>query len=91
MKNMAEKTRRWVKLIKHVRKLKKMLRKSEERNCGDEGENLVSSPLVISCDELFIEPKRGKDKYVKNNSDDSFMASYIAAQRHFTLRPNIYI
>ncbi|PON87796.1 hypothetical protein TorRG33x02_163410 [Trema orientale] len=91
---MTERTRRLVKLIKHVWKLKKILKKSEGiRKCGgDDGENLVSSPSVICCDELFFESEKKKGKYEENSSDDDlFTTAYIAAQRHFTLRPNIYI
>ncbi|PON39301.1 hypothetical protein PanWU01x14_306260 [Parasponia andersonii] len=89
---MTERTRKLMKLIKHVGKLKKILKKSEGRKCGgDDGENLVSSPSVICCDELFFESEKKKGKSEENSTDDLFTTAYIAAQRHFTLRPNIYI
>ncbi|KAM6567345.1 hypothetical protein CsatA_026473 [Cannabis sativa] len=93
---MAEKSRRLMKLIIHVRKLKRIFRKSKGKNRDDyEAKNieLSSSPALVCCDELFMASDKKKNgKYgQKSNSDEPSFIAYIVAQRHFSLRPNIYI
>ncbi|EXC25525.1 hypothetical protein L484_009834 [Morus notabilis] len=87
---MAEKSSRLMNLIKHVKKIKKLFRKSEGKN-SDHGEKLVPPHSTICCDELFFESDKKASKYGEKSSDDSFMAAFLAAQKHFALRSNIYI
>ncbi|KAF5202305.1 hypothetical protein FRX31_008108 [Thalictrum thalictroides] len=83
MEHTGEKHMKLEKLIKYGKKLKKMIASSRKR---DDRSVLVSPPQAVHCDELF--KKSGK---CKGDEDDLVLATYILAQNHFSLRPNIYI
>ncbi|GMG98720.1 hypothetical protein Nepgr_000560 [Nepenthes gracilis] len=70
------------------------------RNSNQESSAAVAPPphrSSIYCDDLFRRQQRRKgtdtdSKTSENNiGDNSFIATYIAAQNYFSLRPNIYI
>ena len=53
----------------------------------------TSPPCVIFCEELFL-PSKKKKCYSAVNNDvdrDPLVAAHVAAQSHFSLRPNIYL
>ncbi|KAA0054493.1 hypothetical protein E5676_scaffold552G00290 [Cucumis melo var. makuwa] len=53
----------------------------------------TSPPCVIFCEELFL-PSKKKKCYSAVNNDvdrDPLVGAHIAAQSHFSLRPNIYL
>ena len=87
-----EKAKRFAKLGKYcMRKWKSAMTKSNKRY-GDQREKLVSSdPLPVSCDELYYASEKKKGDCAKTSRDDPFVAAYISAQKHFTLRANIYM
>ncbi|CAI0555236.1 unnamed protein product [Linum tenue] len=80
------------KLAKCGKKLKQMMRfftKSCDQN--DAVSSLSSSPpRAVRCEELFVS-RRGKSRNDGGDDHDPFLAALVAAQNHFSLRPNIYI
>ncbi|CAL1407252.1 unnamed protein product [Linum trigynum] len=82
------------KLAKFGKKLKQMMRfftKSCEQNDAVSSSLLSSSPpRAVRCEELFVS-KRGKHSNDGRDGHDPFLAALVAAQNHFSLRPNIYI
>lgn len=78
----------WLSLTKYCRMIKKILR-SEKATAVSV---LVSPHLAVCCEELFLSSKRKKKQHHKRDyCVDPFLAAHIAAQNHFTLRPNIYL
>ncbi|CAL1409230.1 unnamed protein product [Linum trigynum] len=79
------------KLAKCGKKLKQMMRfltKSCDQN--DAVSSLSSPPRAVRCEELFVS-RRGKSRNDGGDDHDPFLAALVAAQNHFSLRPNIYI
>lgn len=73
------------KLIKYACKLKDTV--ASRFICTSTQATVVSHPSAVRCDELFRPPnKRCSDQDV-----DPVVSAYIAAQNHFSLRPNICI
>ncbi|XVE72468.1 hypothetical protein DITRI_Ditri11bG0041500 [Diplodiscus trichospermus] len=84
-----QKTQRMEWLIKYIRMLKKMLRStvaiSENASVVS-----VSPPRAVCCEELFLPSQRKKGYHRPGDyCVDPFVAAHIAAQNHFTRRPNI--
>ncbi|KAF9669572.1 hypothetical protein SADUNF_Sadunf14G0121500 [Salix dunnii] len=79
------------KLTKCARKLKKVL-KCLQRDSNSKMVNYsVSSPSTVTCEELFLSSGVQNGHRRNDNHDhDPFLAANIAAQNHFTLKPNIY-
>ncbi|KAG6570553.1 hypothetical protein SDJN03_29468, partial [Cucurbita argyrosperma subsp. sororia] len=75
-------------LVKCFRKLKEIL-VSSHRKKGEEHETSASPPCAIFCEDLFLPSKRKKCYRAANNDVDR--DPFVAAQSHFSLRPNIYI
>ncbi|CAN0830670.1 hypothetical protein LINGRAPRIM_LOCUS3335 [Linum grandiflorum] len=75
------------KLYKCGKKLKQMV-KFFTRSCDDYQitKNDVC-PRPVHCEELFLQ-RRGRRGL---GDDDPFVEALVAAQNHFSLRPNIYI
>ena len=90
MENPGEKPKKVEKLTKYGKKLKKMVMfpvKSSEKS------SVVQPPRPVRCDELFhaSEGKRGHCTKDIDANVSAVVAAHIAAQNHFSLRPNIYI
>ncbi|OMP07533.1 hypothetical protein COLO4_07255 [Corchorus olitorius] len=95
MGNKAEKRPKrmdWV--TKYGRMLKKMLTSPDDAtNTSPEANAVsVSPPRAVSCEELFLASEKKKGHRRPGDSCvDPFVAAHIAAQNHFSLRPNIYL
>jgi hypothetical protein len=80
---------RMEKLIKYARKLKKLLLSCSRSN---DQENSASPLCTVYCEELFLKSAGKKGRFRRNENDmDPFILAHIAAQNHFSFRPNIYI
>lgn len=78
------------KIIMYGKKLKKLLKHS--CRSSDQAISSVSSPaFAVRCEELFLSSVGEKCHSSEENDMDPFVAANIAAQNHFTLRPNIYV
>ncbi|CAI0551017.1 unnamed protein product [Linum tenue] len=84
------------KLAKFGKKLKQMMRfftkSCEQKDAVSTSLSLSSSspPRAVHCEELFVS-RRGKSRNDGGDDHDPFLAALVAAQNHFSLRPNIYI
>ncbi|EEF33438.1 conserved hypothetical protein [Ricinus communis] len=87
----AEKTRRLKKLLRCcARKLKTLLVTSFRRSCGPAV--LFSTPRAVRCEELFLSSEEQNTRTAYYDDDDHYIiAAHIAAQNHFSFRPNIYL
>ncbi|KAG6604746.1 hypothetical protein SDJN03_02063, partial [Cucurbita argyrosperma subsp. sororia] len=81
------------KLVKCFRKLKKMLVSSNGTKRKQETPASSSRRCAVFCEELFLSSKRKKCYgSVSNDVDHNpFVAARLAAQGHFSLRPNVYL
>ena len=74
---MADQPVRMMKLINYLRKLKKFFK--SQSAAGESTVEYCQGSCGIRCDELFFQLDREKGY------------GHTAAQKHFALRPNIYI
>ena len=80
-------------LTKCWRKLKKMVT-CPDRDGSSYHQYETTSILqssAVHCDELFLSSGGTKSEKGDIGVDDPFIAAHIAAQNHFSLRPNIYL
>ncbi|KAL3633869.1 hypothetical protein CASFOL_022631 [Castilleja foliolosa] len=76
-------------LKKCCRKLKKFIQADKKNG---EGTNSNTSPQPIQCDELFLRTKKRNNRSGNAVGGDNLAVRHqIAAQSHFSMRPNIYI
>ncbi|CAK7349051.1 unnamed protein product [Dovyalis caffra] len=85
------------KLTECARKLKKIfkfLNRGPGSNYHVVNYSVPSPHIGVTCEELFLTSGGAQKGHRRNDHSydhDPFMAAHIAAQNHFTLRPNIYI
>lgn len=78
-------------LVKCWRKLKKMLTFPDGNSDHHRAMPSVAPSRAVQCDELFL-TSGGKKKRLGDDMDvDPLVAAHLAAQRHFSLRPNIFL
>ena len=82
---------RMVMLMKCWRKLKKMVTCPDRDGSSDHQHEATSilQSRAIHCDELFLSSAGTKSERGDIGVDDD--DPFIAAQNHFSLRPNIYL
>ncbi|KAH7861636.1 hypothetical protein Vadar_028728 [Vaccinium darrowii] len=81
-------------VVKCWRKLKKMIMTSSPDRHSDhhQARPKITSSRVVQCDELFLASGGKKRRPGKDDVDvGPLVAAHLAAQRHFSLRPNLYI
>jgi hypothetical protein len=80
------------KLAKCAPKLKRIFKSLKIDSNSEIVNHSVSSPHAVTCEELFLSSGVQNGHRINDDHDhDPFMRAHIAAQNHFTFRPNIYI
>ncbi|KAL9384712.1 hypothetical protein Peur_021722 [Populus x canadensis] len=80
------------KLAKCARKLKRIFKSLKTGSSSEVVNYSVSSPHAVACEELFLSSGVQNGHRINDDHDhDPSKPAHIAAQNHFTFRPNIYI
>lgn len=74
-------------VAKYCNKLKKMLASKKTSSVVDDHH---PSSCPVHCDDLFVAEKSGRSSTNQMDGND-LLEYHIAAQTHFSMRPNIYM